>query len=76
MISLPPIDRHRAYSTKEAAAYLGCDAKKVRTLAQTGQFGPDGAWEQLTSGGRVHGIRIAGWAIEQHIKSHAFPAAS
>lgn len=70
--ALRPIERHRAYSTAQASAYLGISAETVRAMAESGEFGPEGAWPIKTPGGRVHAIRIAGWAIEAHIKRIAF----
>lgn len=68
---LAPIERHRAYSTSETAAYLGISAADVRDRAALGEFGRRGAWSIDTPGGRVHAIRVAGWAIEEWIAKHA-----
>lgn len=69
--TLPALHRDKAYSTTQAAEYLGLAAGVVRSLAQTGEFGKDGAWQHRTPGGRVHAIRIAGWAIEAYRRRHS-----
>lgn len=43
----------------------------VRDRAALGEFGHRGAWSIDTPGGRVHAIRVAGWAIEEWIAKHA-----
>lgn len=69
-VTLGAIERHRAYSTAEAAYYLGISSREVAAMAQAGEFGPRGSWPITTTGGRLHAIRIAGWAIDAWISRH------
>lgn len=52
------------------AYYLGISSREVAAMAQAGEFGPRGSWPITTTGGRLHAIRIAGWAIDEWISRH------
>ena len=71
------IEAHRAYSTTEAAAFLGVHPRTARKMAAAGEFGNGGAFEVRTAGkaNRIHAYQIIGWAIEAHRKRNAIRAA-